>query len=57
VAFSLIPFMQQLKIGIIGDFNFTFNTHHATNMALDHAGRFLEVEMHDKILIIRVIKP
>lgn len=37
--------MQQLKIGIIGDFNFTFNTHHATNMALDHAGRFLEVEL------------
>lgn len=37
--------MQQLKIGIIGDFNFTFNTHHATNLALDHAGRFLEVEL------------
>ena len=37
--------MDQLKIGIIGDFNFTFNTHHATNLALDHAGRFLEVEL------------
>lgn len=37
--------MQQLKIGIIGDFNFTFNTHHATNLALDHAGRFLEIEL------------
>lgn len=37
--------MQQLKIGIIGDFNFTYNTHHATNLALDHAGRFLEVEL------------
>lgn len=37
--------MQQLKIGIIGDFNFSFNTHHATNLALDHAGRFLEVEL------------
>jgi CTP synthase (UTP-ammonia lyase) len=36
---------QQLKIGIIGDFNFTFNTHHATNLALDHAGRFLELEL------------
>jgi CTP synthase (UTP-ammonia lyase) len=37
--------MQQLKIGIIGDFNFTYNTHHATNLALDHAGRFLELEL------------
>jgi CTP synthase (UTP-ammonia lyase) len=37
--------MQQVKIGIIGDFNFTYNTHHATNLALDHAGRFLEVEL------------
>ena len=37
--------MQQLKIGIIGDFNFSFNTHHATNLALDHAGLFLEVEL------------
>ncbi len=37
--------MEQLKIGIIGDFNFTFNTHHATNLALDHAGLFLEVEL------------
>lgn len=37
--------MQQLKIGIIGDFNFTYNTHHATNLALDHAGRFLEIEL------------
>jgi CTP synthase (UTP-ammonia lyase) len=37
--------MQQLKIGIIGDFNFSFNTHHATNLALDHAALFLEVEL------------
>lgn len=37
--------MQQVKIGIIGDFNFTYNTHHATNLALDHAGRFLELEL------------
>lgn len=36
--------MQQLKIGIIGDFNFTFNTHHATNLALEHASNFLEVD-------------
>lgn len=37
--------MQQVKIGIIGDFNFTYNTHHATNLALDHAERFLELEL------------
>ncbi|MFN6084239.1 MAG: hypothetical protein ACK476_04850, partial [Fluviicola sp.] len=37
--------MEQYKIGVIGDFNFTFNTHHATNLALDHAARFLEVEV------------
>jgi CTP synthase (UTP-ammonia lyase) len=37
--------MKQLKIGIVGDFNFTYNTHHATNLALDHAGRFLDLEI------------
>lgn len=36
---------KQVKIGIIGDFNFTYNAHHATNLALDHAGRFLELEL------------
>ncbi len=33
--------MTSLKIAIIGDFNFAFNTHHATNMALNHAENFL----------------
>lgn len=37
--------MQQVRIAIIGDFNFTYNTHHATNLALDHAARFLEVDL------------
>lgn len=37
--------MQHVKIAVIGDFNFTYNTHHATNLALDHAGRFLEIEL------------
>ncbi len=37
--------MEQLKIGIIGDFNFTYNTHHATNLALDHSSDFLEIEL------------
>jgi CTP synthase (UTP-ammonia lyase) len=34
-----------LKIAIIGDYNFTYNTHHATNLALDHAAYFLDIEI------------
>lgn len=36
---------SSLKIAIIGDFNFTYNSHHATNLALDHASHFLETEI------------
>ncbi|MGV3631872.1 MAG: hypothetical protein ACO1O6_11740 [Bacteroidota bacterium] len=36
---------SSLKIAIIGDYNFTYNTHHATNLALDHASHFLEIEI------------
>ena len=36
---------QSLKIAIIGDFNFTYNSHHATNMAINHSGDFLEIEV------------
>ena len=36
---------QSLKIGIIGDYNFTFNSHHATNLAIDHAADFLDIEI------------
>ena len=36
---------ESLKIAIIGDFNFTYNSHHATNLALEHSERFLEVEV------------
>lgn len=35
-----------LKIAIIGDYNFTYNSHHATNLSLDHAGNFLELEVN-----------
>jgi CTP synthase (UTP-ammonia lyase) len=35
---------DSLKIAIIGDYNFTYNSHHATNLALDHATDFLEIE-------------
>ena len=37
--------MDRLKIAIIGDYNFTFNAHHATNLSLDHASNFLETEI------------
>ncbi len=33
------------KIAIIGDYNFTYNSHHATNLALDHAASFLEIDI------------
>lgn len=36
---------SNLKIAIIGDYNFTYNTHHATNLALDHASHFLEIDI------------
>ena len=32
-----------LKIAIIGDYNFTYNSHQATNLALDHASDFLDL--------------
>ncbi len=34
---------DSLKIAIIGDYNFTYNSHQATNLALDHAGIFLDL--------------
>lgn len=35
-----------LKIAIIGKFNFTLNAHHATNLAIDHASRFLDFDVN-----------
>lgn len=35
-----------LKIAIIGDFNFTYNAHHATNLALDHSESLLDLEVN-----------
>lgn len=37
---------QTLKIGIIGDYNFTYNSHHATNLSIDHASTFLDIEIN-----------
>lgn len=41
-----IAMSNQLKIAIIGDYNFTYNSHQATNLALDHSSRFLEAEIN-----------
>ncbi len=35
---------KSLKIAVIGDYNFTYNSHHATNLAIDHASNFLEID-------------
>jgi CTP synthase (UTP-ammonia lyase) len=35
-----------LKIAIIGDYNFTYNSHQATNLALDHSSRFLDIDVN-----------
>lgn len=37
---------QSLKIAIIGDYNFTYNSHHATNLALDHSSTFLDMDVN-----------
>lgn len=37
---------QSLKIAIVGDYNFTYNSHHATNLAIDHASGFLDVDIN-----------
>lgn len=37
---------DSLKIAIIGDYNFTYNSHQATNMAIDHSARFLEIDIN-----------
>lgn len=42
-AFELMA--GTLKIAIIGDYNFTFNAHHATNLSLDHSGNFLDCDV------------
>ena len=42
----LYPLSGHLKIAILGDYNFTYNSHQATNMALDHSARFLETDIN-----------
>ncbi|MBM3419248.1 MAG: hypothetical protein FJY17_10065 [Bacteroidetes bacterium] len=35
-----------LKIAIIGDYNFTYNSHHATNLSIDQCAEFLDIEIN-----------
>ena len=35
-----------LKIAIVGDFNFAYSSHHATNKALQHVEDFLEITLN-----------
>ena len=37
---------DRLKIAIIGDFNFTYNSHHATNLAIEHSQNLLDLELN-----------
>lgn len=37
---------EALKIAIIGDFNFTYNAHHATNLAIEHSTRLLDIDVN-----------
>jgi len=44
---SLICTMSEaIKIVIIGDFNFTFNAHHATNLAIEHSANLLNLNVN-----------
>jgi CTP synthase (UTP-ammonia lyase) len=37
---------QTLKIAIVGDYNFTYYSHQATNLSLDHTALFLDVDIN-----------
>lgn len=37
---------DRLKIAILGDFNFTYNSHHATNLAIEHSKNLLDIEVN-----------
>ncbi|MBU2018093.1 MAG: hypothetical protein KJ941_00485 [Bacteroidetes bacterium] len=36
---------EGIRIAVVGDYNFMYNSHHATNLSIDHASRFLEEEI------------
>ncbi len=36
---------DRIKIAIVGDFNFSYNAHHATNLSLEHSQNLLDIEI------------
>jgi len=42
----IVSMRETIKIAIIGDFNFSYNSHHATNLALEHSERLLELDLN-----------
>ena len=42
---TIEPVSDKVRIGILGDFNADFRSHHATNEALQHAARKLKMEV------------
>src|SRR5438552_18191808 len=44
------PVSDTVRIGILGDFNPDFRSHHATNDALQHAARKLKMEVKSEWL-------
>ena len=42
---TIEPVSDKVRIGILGDFNADFRSHHATNDALQHAARKLKMEV------------
>lgn len=36
---------EAIKIVIVGDFNFTYNAHHATNLAIEHSAKLLDIDV------------
>jgi CTP synthase (UTP-ammonia lyase) len=45
---TIEPVSDTVRIGILGDFNADFRSHHATNDALQHAARKLNMDMHSE---------
>ena len=45
---TIEPVSDKVRIGILGDFNADFRSHHATNDALQHAARKLKMEVQSE---------
>src|SRR6266576_6297774 len=47
---TIEPVSDKVRIGILGDFNADFRSHHATNDALQHAARTLNMKVESEWL-------